>query len=979
MGMRKKHWIMLVAGVLALALIGTVMASLIVSRDTGERVPGTVDRNASGAEIALQSKYWVSIPEEELIHTYSASDMVAQGTSAQVQEEGMELPAGEGVSITLTVPHTGIYALALTYKTLDNTIAQSTVSVLLNDTDIKSNIGGIWCDSSKAYAFDRFNNEVTPSQMKVDAFATDYVRNCATLDMEPVRYELNEGSYTLTLQNNDQDILLQSVSLVQYPEHPTYAQYAASYNGGTHGNAIVIEGEDYIAKSDSYVRAKSDINGSCYPYSATQKLLNAVDYYSWKTAGQRVVWQFEVEEAGWYNLAFHYTQSQKEGQPVYRNVEIDGRTLFSQMNQVAFPYTGSEYANVVLTADGQNAKVYLTEGKHNLALYTSAPAMAPITARIMAISNELSEIGLDLQQVAGGNADPNRTWQIETYIPGITAHLEQLRQQLLDLYDEMCGLSGTAASSCVSLKQAASIIEQCLRRPDKLPTNVNQLSVGSGSITDLLAQMVNTMNEQGISLDRIYLYGDAYELPAPEAGFLKSLGNGIKRFFHALSNREGAYGVSSTADTEANAIQVWVNRPISYVETLQLLTDSYFTPKTGIKVYFSVMPDEGKLILANASDTCPDVALGVTGDRPYQLGARGAALDLTQFDDLATYVRENFQDYDMEPFTYDGSIYGIPETKAFYVLMYRTDIMEKLNLDIPETWDDVEKIMPVLRRNGMTFYMPLSGATGTKPLGSTAPFFLQHGAKLYSRDGLTTELNSEAGIAAFSMLTELYTLYGVQNNAPSFYNNFRYGVMPVGVADFGSYIQMLYAAPEIADKWAITVTPGVLQEDGTINRQQISVASSDLIMNSTQKADQAWTFLKWWMSEPTQVEFAYTLQTKYGSEYVWNTANRTAFSQMSFPKAHTQVIQQQWESSENYRIMPATYMLERELSNAWYKVVNENQSPRAALNEAVFTINQEMAIRMQQFGYLDENGNSVKEYDMRSAEEILSEVRNRCN
>ena len=975
--MGRKQWTGIVAGILALALVGTVAASLIVSQDTGERVAGTVDRNANGVEVALNSTYWVSIPEEELVHTYTAQDMQPEGEATQAQSDGLELPAGEAVSIVLDVPEQGNYALALTYMTLDNTIAQSTISVELNGTDVKSNVGGIWCDSSKAYALDRFNNEVTPSQVKVDAFATDYVRNCATLDMEPVCYGLTAGSYTLTIRNNDQDILLQSVQLVQYPEHPEYAQYASAYDGSTHDSVIIIEGEDYIAKSDSYVRAKSDINASCYPYSATQKMLNAVDYYSWKTAGQRVVWQFQVEKAGWYNLAFHYTQSQKEGQSVYRNVEIDGKTLFSQMNEVAFPYTGSEYANAVVTADGDAARIYLTEGKHTIALYTSAPAMAPIIERIMAISNELSEIGLDLQQVAGGNADPNRTWQIETYIPGITEHLTQLRQQLLDLYDEMCSLSGTAASSCVNLQQAASIIEQCLRRPDKLPTNVNQLSVGSGSITDLLAQMVNTMNEQGISLDRIYLYGDDYQLPAPEAGFLKSLGSGIKRFFHALANREGAYGVSSTAYTEENAIQVWVNRPISYVETLQLLTDTYFTPETGIKVYFSVMPDEGKLILANASDTCPDVALGVTSDRPYQLGARGAALDLTQFDDLADYVRENFQDYDLEPFTYDGAIYGIPETKSFYVLMYRTDIMERLDLSIPDTWEDVADMMPVLRRSGMTFYMPLSAATGTKPLSTIAPFFLQNGASLYSEDGLTSPLNTEEGIAAFTELTELYTLYSVQNNAPSFYNNFRYGTMPIGVASFQDYVQMLYAAPEIADKWAIAPAPGTLQEDGTVNRQQVSMDRSAMIMANTQKADASWEFVKWWMSTETQIEFAYTLQTKYGSEYAWNSANQEAFRQLSFPKAHRQVILEQWSQSENYRIMPATYMLERCLSNAWYAVVNENQSPRTALNEAVFTINQETTIRMQQFGYLDENGNVLRQYDMRSAKEILDEVSSR--
>lgn len=922
-------------------------------------------------QAALEANYWVNIPLEDMV---TECDL----TAAKNGGEAALLGAGESLTLPVQVPADGSYALALTYQTVGNTIVQSTVTVTVDTTTVKSYVNGVWHDESKAYILDRYHNEVTPSQKKLDVFVTDYVRDCTTVDLEPSVFVLKAGQTNITVENNDQDILLSSVMLTKLPKIHTYDTYSASYDGSTPTQPIIIEAENYIAKSDSYVRTKADINSSCYPYSSFQKLLNAVDYYSWKTAGQRIVWQFEVQEAGWYHLAFHYTQSQKEGQAVYRNVEIDGQVPFAEAKEVGFTYTGSNYANRTLQVDGKNAKIYLTAGKHTISMYTSVPSMAPIVEEINAISSELSSIGLDLQQVAGSNADVNRTWDIETYIPGVTEHLEQLRQRLLKVYDELGSMSGTTASSCANLKQAAGIIQQALKRPDKLPTYVEQLSVGSGSATDMLAQLVNNIKEQGMSLDRIYLYGDSYELPAEDAGFVKGLWHGTLRFVDSLMNRDGSYGVSDEALTDPDAITVWVNRPIAYVETLQLMADTQFTPQTGIKVYFSIMPAESKLLLANASNTCPDVALGVDGDRPYQLGARGAAYDLTQFDDFAAFVDETYYAYDLEPFVYDGSIYGIPETKNFYVLMYRSDIMEKLELEVPQTWEDVQSIMPVLRRNGMTFFMPLSGATGTKPLGSTAPFFLQYGAELYSEDGLTTELNSEAGIEAFTMLTELYTLYGVQNNAPSFYNNFRYGVMPVGVADFSSYIQMLYAAPEIADKWEITLTPGVMQTDGSINRQQVSVSSSDLIMNSTKKADKAWAFLKWWMSEETQVEFAYTLQTKYGSEYVWNTANKLAFSQMSFPKAHAMVIQEQWANSENYRIMPATYMLERELSNAWYQVVNENESPRAALNEAVFTINQEMAIRMQQFGYLDESGNSVKVYDMRSAEEILSEVRNRC-
>lgn len=979
MSKQKNKWIARVSFLLVLALLVcqvSVFAFAAESADTGN--DRTADSAAeSGVEAAKNAEYWIRLDADEIIDSCDPSAMTISGQAPELTEGAANVAAGESVEVTLNAPADGAYSLVLVYQTLGSIIVQSTVTVNVGDTSVKSYINGIWCDESKDYLLDRYNNEVTPSQEKVDVFVKDYVRDCTTLNFEPVAFSLTAGDHNFTIENNDQDILLEAVILTRVPEIVNYTDYASDYDGSSPAEPIIIEGEDYLAKSDSYVRTKADINSSCYPYSSFQKLLNAVDYYSWQDAGQRVIWQFEVQETGWYNLCFHYTQSEKEGQAVYRNVEIDGQTPYAEMKEVAFDYTGSDYANAILKVDGQNAKVYLTEGVHTIALFTSVPSLAPLVDEINAISEELSDIGLDLQQVAGSNADANRTWDIETYIPGVTEHLRQLQQRLLDVYDELSSLSDTTASSCANLKQAAGVIAEALKRPDKLPTYVVQLSIGSGSATEMLASLVNEINEQGMSLDRIYLYGDDYDLPSGGAGFFRGLWHGIQRFFYSLFNREGSYGVSDEGAKDENAITVWVNRPISYVETLQIMADAVFTPETGIKVYFSVMPDEGKLLLANASDTCPDVALGVSGDRPYQLGARGTALDLTEFEDFADFVYENFENDDLEPFVYDGAIYGIPETKSFYVLMYRTDILEKLELTVPDTWEDVANMMPVLRRSGMTFYMPLSSYTGTKALSSIAPFFLQNGASLYSEDGLSTSLNSEAGIAAFTTVTDLYMLYGVQNNAPSFYNNFRYGTMPIGVASFQNYVEMLYAAPEIAGKWDIALAPGTLQADGTINREQVSVDRSDIIMKSTEKEKQSWTFLKWWMSEETQVEFAYTLQTKYGSEYVWNTANKDAFRQLSFPAAHKEIILEQWEQSANYRNMPATYMLERELSNAWYSVVNEYESPRTALNEAVFTINQETTIRMKQFGYLDDSGNVIKDYDMRSAEEILDEVSNR--
>lgn len=947
----------LVALIVIAALLTAFVIWTLVSM-IGKR--GVVAAASSMTKGYVEDNLWEIIDEENMV------------SCSEEMERQME--PKESMEITLTVPEDGEYLLALKYQTIGSMIMQSNILVDLDGRQVKSDVYSVWCDESKDYQLDRYDNEVTPSQKKLDIYTWDYVRDSSSLDRNPVVYDLKAGKHVITIENQDQELIFKHVALVKPETTVAYEEYASAFVGKTASDTIIIEGEDYAAKSDSYIRSKSDINASCTPNSPYDKLLNAVDYYSWQTVGQRLLWNFVVKEEGWYYLSMHYTQSEKEGQPVYRDLRIDGKVLFEEMKEIPFQYTGGSYKNAVLMCKDEPAAVYLTEGIHTVSFFTNASLQASAIKEVRAISDELSDVGLELQEVAGSSADSNRTWDIETYVPGVVERLENLQERLLTLYDEMSGAAGTKASSCVNLELAASIIEQALKRPEKLPTYVEQLSIGSGSATSLLAELSTSMEQQGMSLDKLTFYGANYKLPSGNGNLFYNIQSKALRFADSLLNRNASYGVTENSE-DVNVINVWVNRPIAYVETMQLLADSKFTPETGIEVCFSVMPDEGKLLLANATGTCPDVALGVSGDRPYQLGLRGAALDFMEFDDFGKYIEENYKASDLEPFTYDGGIYGMAETKQFYVLMYRKDILEKLGLEVPDTWNDVIDLMPTLRRSGMTFFLPLSEATGTKPLGTLAPFFLQTGTGLYSEDGMSTNLNSESGIEAFTLATDLYRLYGVQNNMPSFYNNFRYGVAPMGVASFNNYVQMLYAAPEIEDKWGIAPAPGIEDAEGNVHRQQVSIDKSCLIMSSTKKKEQSWRFLKWWLSSEVQVEFAYNLQTKYGSEYAWNSANEEAFSQLSFAIDDRNVIKEQWAGSDNYKTLPATYMLERSLSDAWYKVVEQHESPRIALNEAVFNINQETRVRMQQFGYVDEEGNVRKKYDMHNAQEILDGIK----
>lgn len=97
------------------------------------------------------------------------------------------------------------------------------------------------------------------------------------------------------------------------------------------------------------------------------------------------------------------------------------------------------------------------------------------------------------------------------------------------------------------------MIEQILKKPEKMPTRIEEISVGSGSITNLLVELINKWKNQGLSLDRIYLMEKGTELPAANGSFWSNLINGVKRFFNALTSPGGQLqrvGDGRSADAE---------------------------------------------------------------------------------------------------------------------------------------------------------------------------------------------------------------------------------------------------------------------------------------------------------------------------------------------------------------------------------------------------------------------------------------------
>jgi len=386
---------------------------------------------------------------------------------------------------------------------------------------------------------------------------------------------------------------------------------------------------------------------------------------------------------------------------------------------------------------------------------------------------------------------------------------------------------------------------------------------------------------------------------------------------------------------------------------MQQMSDDIFTPLTGIPVSVSFIPDNQVLILANAAGTLPELAGGIDINTPFEYAIRGALADLVQFDGLDELIAPMAQGA-LVPYRYMNGIFALPEEVIFNVMFYRTDIMENLGLTPPNTWDDVLDTVPVLNRSGSTFFFPY---------GDFQTFFAQRGVPIYTACGLALACNTEEGFGAFRFWTDLYIKHGLPARMDSFYQHFRIGTAPIGVAPIHEYVRFQLTAPDITGVWRVAPIPGTVNDDGYINRSQAGNQNGMMMFNTTPKREEmAWTFMQWWLSTTTQVRFAQNLENFYGPEFRWYTANFDVLAQLDWRPETMAVFQEQLRWYNPVPLVPGgSYMTAREIWNAWTRTVIRQQHYREELEIAFRDIRMEMERKQIEFGLVDANGNVLRE------------------
>jgi len=886
----------------------------------------------------------------------------------------IRMEKGDSVTLTVSVEKAGLYGLSVDYYCLADKAVSHTVGVKINGEYPFSEarelvLSQLYGTEEWPFRKDSRGNEITPDTILRHEWQSRLLKSVRQGEQDALLFFLEEGENEILLTMEKSSILLGKVSVLSLPEAVDYDTYRSGLPDAEGGKALVsLEAERIWRKNTTSTRPVATRDVEVSPYLASRKLMSVVGGATWNQNGQTLYYEFDIDTPGWYSVALKYKQNEKANTVVRRTLTLDGELPFAEARGVAFESSNSWIVRDFGDEDGA-FRFYLEAGTHRLGLEADSTEMNPLMDVISAQIDKIADIAVEVKKVTGGSDDVNRDWEILTFIPELRDELNSLADNLEDVMEELIRLNlGDDGNSDISnLEIVISRLRKLADDPDELPNNLSSFSEGSSSVSQMLGTVLESIQKSPMTLDCIYIHQEDSELPKYKVGVLRKVWEEVRYFADDLFS-----GEAEKQEEYDMTIDVWVNRAVTYVNELQTMTDAYFTPETGIKVNFSLMKDENKLILANTTNSQPDAALGLSIHLPYDLAIRGVLADLRQFEGFEETAGQ-FAPGALLTNVYEDGVYALPETQDFFVLYYRKDLLEALGIQIPDTWDEVLGILPVLQRYGMNFYIPLASSSSFKTFSATTPFFLQYGGAIYEEDGMTVAVNNENGLAAMKFMTDLFTIYGLPTEVADFYQSFRNGTIPIGVAPFSTYLKLEAAAAELAGKWDIAVMPGMRNADGVVERWATGGGTTGAIFSKSEKQEATWEFFKWWLSAKTQERFGTQMQLLYGDTYMWNTANVEAFAELPIADAHKEVIADQRKWLHEFVKTPASYMIEREISNVWNAVVFNGENVRSTLDDAAILMNQELARKWEEFGYVKDNV-TVKTYRIPSIELIESWV-----
>lgn len=852
-------------------------------------------------------------------------------TDSALRAEGdgsIILGADEAVDYNFSVPSDSIYNIYLSYAAIEDNKSNLNIGIKLDGEYPFEEAGSLsfptaWNNETNDFAEDDKGNQLTPKQVMVDGFFTYPAYDDTGVEIKPYEFFISAGAHTVSLTAIGDGVKLNTVMIAPVRRETSYEDYIKNYDTKAANGAetVVLQAEKSVNKTSFALIPKSDtLNNDVKPADPKRIMLNYMGGTSWQTPGEQISWSFNAEKDGLYKFVFHYKQSDNINRPSYRHLMIDGNTPFSEARELKFDYT-TGWKTYELGDGEEPYYVWLTKGEHTLTLAaTLGSNTADYYNRLSEICNNLNSIYLNIIKITGTSPDLNRDYELFTQIPDLEEALTQNRDLLEKLNNDITEDSGGDTNELsAALDNMLLVIDKML----KSPYSAHQYVTNFYSNFSSASTWLQDMKKMPLALDYVAVVPSDSDYEGDSSFF-----GGLKfRFLRLLASFSSEYDSGYDEDDE-NTITIWTGLGRDQANAIDTLIKQDFTPKTGVKVNLKIV--QATLINGLLADDVPDVMLNMSRTQPVNYGVRNALYDLREFDDYEE-VMKRFQEGADIPYTYKGKTYAIPTTQIFNVMFYRTDILEKLNISVPQTWSEFMDASVTIQRNNMEVYIPYASAlAGNAGIGSTGLYptlMLQKGLSFYNDEGTATAINTPASISVFDNWIKMYTNYKIQKSA-DFYNRFRMGIMPLGVAGYATYFNFVQMAPEIQGQYSMALVPA---DDETGSRAVAVDGGACAIVKKTNNPEAAWEFLKWYTSTDVVIEYSRRVESIQGLVGRLQTSNVEALNKMDWNDEQLAVINEQWKLAKEIPEVPGSYYLLRAVDQAYWSVINGKQNSKDAM------------------------------------------------
>ena len=900
---------------------------------------------------------------------YTAEGDVSVVKNYENATQALYTGAGSYVTWKVNVPETGYYNLYMEYLIPQSRGVAAERVVYVNGEipfEDARNISftRIWTNGGPVKV-DNQNNQIRPTQVEVYDWQHSYFKDDRGYVADPYLFYLEKGENEIGLEAENEPIYIKKLVVGAVQQIDTYEEYIAKQPAVNSSEAaknfnLKIEGEDSTVRSESALYAKFDRSSpTTSPNSVTNTVLNYVGGEAWRSAGQWIEWEFEVPEDGYYNIMIKGRQNYARGSVSNRTVYIDGEIPFEELKEISFEYANDwEYKKL---GEEEPYQFYLTAGKHTIRMEATLGGLGQILGDLENSTFRLNQIYRKILVYTGANPDKYRDYKIHLNYPEVMDAMDLESKRLYKIVDDMVAYSGQKADQIATAQTVATQLERFCEKPNKITT---EYTTFKDNITAIGTAALN-MSETKLDVDYLVVSGVDAEVETKKATALMKVWHELKSFAASFVVDYNAVGDVYEEGGEEEVVKVWIMTGRDQGTILKSLVDDSFTPKTGVKVNVEIVAADA-LLNAVVAGRGPNVVLSVGADQPVNYALRNAAEDLTQFEGWEE-VFSHYTESSYEQYRLGDAIYGVPETQTFNVMFYRKDVLEELELEVPQTWQDLIEMMPTIQGNNLSVGIPTAAggsgaAVATTAVASNAPdlsmyftLLFQNGGDMYNEAGTKTTVDDEAGIKAFDEYVRYFNDYGIPT-IYDFVSRFRSGEMPIGIQAYSVYNTLMVSAPEIRGLWDFTLIPGTerVDENGNtyIDRSDFITGSATMMIaeESETLKQKSWEFMKWWADADTQVQFGREIEALLGSSARYNTANRDAFVNLSWSANDIEVLDAQWQQTRGIREVPGGYYTGRHIANAIRKVMNDKDDTRETIIDYSIKIDDEITKKRKEFG-----------------------------